>query len=137
MQTRRSSLSTLAADLSSFLFLGSGWPVGNTGIDFSRDTTYLSALGSKSQGYMATVSPAFYTRESFFDLVRVSSCLLFVELTSRSRSLLQITLLRPGTRTGFSRVTSEHRCIFEASKEVADRWGLLSVGFSLDGGSFS
>ncbi|KAL7413970.1 glycoside hydrolase, partial [Mrakia frigida] len=38
-----------------------GWPTGNNGIDFSRDNTYMSALGSRSQGYMAAVSPAFYT----------------------------------------------------------------------------
>ncbi|KAL7413969.1 glycosyl hydrolase family 71-domain-containing protein [Mrakia frigida] len=41
-----------------------GWPTGNNGIDFSRDNTYMSALGSRSQGYMAAVSPAFYTHYS-------------------------------------------------------------------------
>lgn len=41
-----------------------GWPMGNTVIDFSRDDQYLNALGSRSKGYIATVSPAFYTRAS-------------------------------------------------------------------------
>lgn len=93
--------------------LCSGWPTGNSGIDFSRDNTYLSALGSRSQGYMATVSPSFYTREFLFDLV--PSRLLCFELTSRSLPLSKITLHGRGTRIGSSRVTSEYRSVFGAS----------------------
>lgn len=36
-----------------------GWPTGNTALDTSSDTSYMSALGSK--GYMAAVSPCFFT----------------------------------------------------------------------------
>ncbi|GFZ50872.1 Endo-1,3-alpha-glucanase agn1 [Saitozyma sp. JCM 24511] len=40
----------------------SGWPV-NTGsnLDFSGDTTYLNALNAAGKGYMAALSPAFFT----------------------------------------------------------------------------
>jgi glucan endo-1,3-alpha-glucosidase len=40
----------------------SGWPV-NTGsnLDFSGDQTYLNALNSAGKGYMAALSPAFFT----------------------------------------------------------------------------
>ncbi|KAL7412808.1 glycoside hydrolase [Mrakia frigida] len=37
----------------------SGWPMGGDDLDFSSDTTYMNALGSK--GYMAAVSPVFFT----------------------------------------------------------------------------
>ncbi|WWD19155.1 hypothetical protein CI109_103613 [Kwoniella shandongensis] len=35
------------------------WPMGSTALDTSSDTTYMNALGTK--GYMAAVSPAFFT----------------------------------------------------------------------------
>ncbi|WWD02288.1 hypothetical protein V865_000327 [Kwoniella europaea PYCC6329] len=37
----------------------SGWPMGSSALDTSSDTSYMSALGTK--GYMAGVSPAFFT----------------------------------------------------------------------------
>ncbi|OCF75909.1 hypothetical protein I204_03206 [Kwoniella mangroviensis CBS 8886] len=37
----------------------SGWPMGSSALDTSSDTSYMSALST--QGYMASVSPAFFT----------------------------------------------------------------------------